>query len=192
MTSARSMGSHQSAAAKSDTWLTPPEILGPLGAFDLDPCACPEPRPWPTAATMWTKADLPLQRPWFGRVWLNPPFGPRDVVTAFMRRMAEHNRGTALLFARTETDLFHRYVWDAASGVLFLRGRPHFHRPDGSRAPFNSGAPVCLISYGQIDAAALSLAEINDKIEGKYVSLDEKNMSFTRPYPRPKETLKES
>jgi hypothetical protein len=152
---ARTMGSHQSAAAQSTTWLTPPEIILALGPFDLDPCACPLPRPWPTAATQWTRADGSLARAWTGRVWLNPPFGPKDVVTAFMRRMADHNHGTALLFARTETALFFETVWGKASALLFLKGRPHFHRADGKRARANSGAPVVLIAYGVSDAERL-------------------------------------
>lgn len=36
-----------------DEWLTPPEILRALGAFDLDPCA-PVVRPWETAAKHYT------------------------------------------------------------------------------------------------------------------------------------------
>lgn len=43
------MSGHQSARMKNDEWLTPPEILRALGAFDLDPCA-PVVRPWETAA----------------------------------------------------------------------------------------------------------------------------------------------
>lgn len=39
--SARAMGSHQSARAKTTTWLTPPELIQALGPFDLDPCASP-------------------------------------------------------------------------------------------------------------------------------------------------------
>jgi hypothetical protein len=151
----RSMGSHQSARAKSDTWLTPPEILLALGAFDLDPCAAPLPRPWPTATEMWTREDSPLTRPWKGRIWCNPPFGPKAVVIAFMRRVAEHNNGIALLFARTETELFFETVWGRASAVLFLKSRPHFHRQDGTRARANSGAPVVLIAYGEADAERL-------------------------------------
>lgn len=51
--------------------------------------------------------------------------------------------------------MFYRSVWGVADAVLFVRGRPHFHRPDGSRAPFNSGAPIALIAYGPPNAAAL-------------------------------------
>jgi hypothetical protein len=151
----RTMGSHQSARAISTTWLTPPEIIGALGHFDLDPCACPEPEPWVTASEHWTVGDRSLLREWQGRVWLNPPFGPKPLVLMFMRRMADHNRGIALLFARTETELFHETVWGRAAAVLFLKGRPHFHRQDGTRAKANSGAPVVLIAYGAGDAERL-------------------------------------
>lgn len=167
VTSRRSMGSHQSASAGTHTWLTPPDILGALGPFDLDPCACPLPRPWPTAETMWTREDGPLRREWFGRVWLNPPFGPKPLVTAFMRRIAEHGRGTALLFARTETELFFELVWNRASALLFLKGRPHFHHQDGRRAAANSGAPVTLIAYGDDDATRLQACGL----EGRYLPL---------------------
>jgi hypothetical protein len=163
----RSMGSHQSASAGSHTWLTPPEILHALGLFDLDPCACPLPRPWPTAETMWTREDGPLRREWFGRVWLNPPFGPKPTIAAFMRRMAEHRRGTALLFARTETELFFETVWKRATGLLFLKGRPHFHHQDGRRAAANSGAPVTLIAYGDDDARQLR----DSGLAGRFLTL---------------------
>ena len=69
-----SMSGHQSARMKSDTWLTPPEILRALGVFDLDPC-CPPDMPWPTAAAMISPPRDGLSEAWHGRVWLNPPFG---------------------------------------------------------------------------------------------------------------------
>jgi hypothetical protein len=164
----RSMGSHQSAAAKSHVWLTPPQILAALGEFDLDPAAAPEPRPWATAAVHWTAADKPLETPWFGRVWLNPPFGPRKLLDAFMARMAAHDCGIALLAARTETATFHRYVWQPALGVLFLRGRPHFHHANGARAAANSGAPIALVSYGPGDTRRLRTCGL----PGKFMALD--------------------
>lgn len=40
------MGSHHSARAMKDEWLTPPGIVSALGEFDLDPCS-PVDRPWP-------------------------------------------------------------------------------------------------------------------------------------------------
>ena len=147
------MSSHQSARAKSTTYLTPPDILRTLGQFDLDPCAAPSPRPWPTAARHIELPEDGLAAEWSGRVWCNPPFGRE--AAAWLERMAAHGNGIALVPARTETAMFYRSVWCVASGVLFLRGRPHFHRADGARLPFNSGAPIALIAYGESNAGAL-------------------------------------
>jgi hypothetical protein len=149
------MGGHHSPASETVVWLTPPDILSALGDFDLDPCACSEPRPWPTARTHFTVEDDGLTKPWFGRVWMNPPYGPPKVVGPWMRRMADHGAGTALIFARTETALFFETVWRRAAACLFLEGRLFFCRPDGTQAGHNAGAPSVLVAYGEYDAKGL-------------------------------------
>lgn len=85
-----SLSGHQSAAMKSDTWLTPPQWIKALGPFDLDPC-CPPVMPWPTAAKMLTEAQDGLATPWEGRVWLNPPFGQQAAL--WLAKMAQHGNG---------------------------------------------------------------------------------------------------
>lgn len=147
-----SLSAHQSARMENDEWLTPPEILAKLGQFDLDPCA-PVIRPWDTAQRHFTVHNNGLAQPWHGRVWCNPPFG-REAVK-WLRRMAEHGNGIALIPARTETAMFYECVWGAADAVLFMEGRPHFHYVTGARAPFNSGAPICLVAYGLSNVMAL-------------------------------------
>lgn len=149
------MGTHQSSAMDSDEWLTPPEILASLGEFDLDPCAAPEPRPWPTARRHIVRADNGLARGWEGRVWLNPPYGGPSVVGPWLRRMARHGDGIALIFARTETEVFFETVWRAADAVLFFAGRLFFYRPNGIRAKANAGAPSCLVAYGERNVEAI-------------------------------------
>lgn len=144
-TLALGMGGHQSASAQNVVWLTPPDLLAKLGHFDLDPCAA-ESQPWPTAKHHRTIQDDGLSEAWFGVVWCNPPYGSET--GQWLRRMSNHNNGMALIFARTETQDWHRWVWPWASGILFLRGRLHFHRPDGQRAELNAGAPSALIAYG--------------------------------------------
>lgn len=52
--------------------------------------------------------------------------------------------------------MFFSQVWSKADALLFLRGRLYFHRPDGTRAAANSGAPSVLIAYGKKDAAILA------------------------------------
>lgn len=144
---------HQTNSPASNVeWLTPPGLIAALGEFDLDPCT-PVLMPWPTARRRYTLADDGLIQPWFGRVWLNPPFGPH--AAKWLRRMREHGDGIALVPARTETRMFFESVWGWAHGVCFLKGRPRFHYPDGRRSRSSINAPVCLIAYGEGNLAAL-------------------------------------
>jgi len=149
------MGGHQSAAMKKDEWLTPPEIIGALGGFDLDPCA-PVVRPWATAREHYTIEDDGLGQEWSGRVWLNPPYGKHTGV--WLSKLAVHGDGIALIFARTETKMFREHVWGKADAVLFLIGRLFFCHVTGQQAKHNAGAPSCLVAYGgrNVDALATS------------------------------------
>lgn len=147
-----------------DEWLTPPTLIKALGEFDLDPCA-PVNRPWPTAANHLTTDDDGLLTPWIGRVWCNPPYGTQT--GEWLRKLAAHGNGIALIFARTETANFFNYIWNRASGVLFLKGRIKFHHASGEVAVYNCGAPSCLVAYGARNAAVLE----NCSIPGKFVSL---------------------
>ena len=162
----KGMGGHQSAKAFKDEWLTPPEIVNALGKFDLDPCS-PINRPWPTAEKHLTILDDGLTKDWphNKRVFLNAPYG--QALWLWMQKLAEHGTGTSLLFARTETKGFCRWVWDEATAVLFIQGRLHFHHVTGERAPRNSGAPSVLAAYGQDDADILHDSGIN----GKFIPL---------------------
>lgn len=153
----RAMGSHEAPTGGTDEWLTPPELIKALGTFDLDPCS-PINRPWPTARNHFTIEDNGISKPWAGRVWLNPPYANPG---AWMSKLADHGTGTALLFARTETLMWHRDVWPRARAVLFIRGRLYFHSVDGRRAPMNAGAPSALIAYGHEDAEALRVSSID-------------------------------
>lgn len=156
---------HRGHEGKNNEWLTPPEIVQALGEFDLDPCS-PVNRPWRTAKSHYTTEDDGLTKPWIGRVWLNPPYGPHT--GKWLRRLACHGRGTALIFARTETEMFFEHVWGKASALLFIKGRLHFHYVDGTRAAANSGAPSVLISYGDEDAQILR----DCGIKGAYIRLE--------------------
>lgn len=149
--------SHERTSTGKDEWLTPPEIIEALGAFDLDPCA-PVVRPWPTASEHFTINDDGLARPWHGRVWLNPPYGTK--AKHWMRRMAAHGNGIALVFARTETSMFFESVWGEADSVLFVKGRLTFRNVDGSKPAFAGGAPSCLIAYGAANTEHLAKCSI--------------------------------
>lgn len=151
------IGSH-SARSQTDEWLTPPALIEKLGPFDLDP-ATPFDMPWATAAERYSVDDDGLSAPWHGRVWLNPPYSH---IGPWMARLAEHGDGIALVFARTDTQWWFDSVWGRASGLLFMRGRVTFYRPDGTmgNAGHNSGGPSVLIAYGAKNAVRLRTAGV--------------------------------
>lgn len=138
---------HTRGTKTTDSWITPRWILERFGPFDLDPCAC-DPMPWPSAHRMITEKEDGLSIPWNGLAWCNPPYG--KALAIWLKRMADHNNGIALIFARTDTKAFQEWVFPKASGILFLRGGLTFHKPDGSLPDggFNSGGPSCLVAYG--------------------------------------------
>lgn len=153
----RPVQAHRRELGGTDVWLTPPWLVNTLGPFDLDPCAAPEPRPWPTAHKHYTAEIDGLRQPWHGRCWVNPPYSDNE---PWLSRLADHGHGIALVFARTETAAFHRQVWGRASALLFLKGRVTFHLPDGRPGRFNGGAPSVLVAYGQRDAEMLATCGI--------------------------------
>ena len=162
------LGSHQTSVGKTQVHITPRWIIDRLGPFDLDPAAA-DPRPWNCAQRNFTECDDGLAREWNGRVWLNPPFD-RYQVARWIQRLAEHGRGTALLHARTEADWFEP-IWKSASGILFMADRIHFHRPDGTRQPANSGAPPVLVAFGEEDLARLRASGVRGFLATKWCEI---------------------
>lgn len=166
----RGIGGHQRAfVGKTDEWLTPPDIIEKLtrhhGPFDLDPCS-PINRPWDTAKKHFTIEDNGLSQKWMGSAWLNPPYGPQTAL--WLQKMANHNDGVVLIFARTETDMFFKYIWNVATSILFIKGRLYFHRVDGTRGKSNSGGPSVLVAYGEKNDERIRMSSI----AGKYLRID--------------------
>ncbi len=117
-------------------WYTPPDIIerarAVLGAIDLDPASSDVAQQW-IKATVYYTAETPIQQPWSGRVWLNPPF---DDTPAWVDRLdGEYMQGdvtTAVLLVNSAPgyvwweDLWRRWP------VCMLRERLCFCRADGT------------------------------------------------------------
>lgn len=148
----------------TDEWYTPPELITQLGVngFDLDPCAPVEPL-YPTAKRMYDRRQNGLFQPWNGRVWLNPPYS-RPLIEQFVAKMVEHNNGIALLFNRCDSRMFQELIFPNMAGILFMRRRIKFLRPDGSRGN-SPGCGSVLIAFGQENARILQ----ESGIEGHYL-----------------------
>lgn len=136
----------------NDEWYTPPQIIRALGHFDLDPARGPECKN-ETAAKHY--ATDGLDRPWFGRVWLNPPFSN---ARPWILKMVEHGNGIALVFVRTDAKWFQDAI-KAAGSVFLFHGRISFIRPDStvSRCPLG----CALIPFGAENRAAVAAAKLD-------------------------------
>ena len=144
-------------------WLTPPELVIKLGEFDLDPCS-PIDAPFLQAKNNFTIIDDGLSKDWFGRVYLNPPYGRG--MELWLEKLKFHGNGIALIFARTETKCFFEHIWNDADAILFVKGRIRFYHISGIQAG-TPGAPSVFIAYGKENALALK----NSGIEGRYLDL---------------------
>jgi hypothetical protein len=101
----------------SDDYWTPKWIFDALGVqFDLD-VACPPEGPAHTPAHHWyTQETDGLTSPWYGTVFMNPPFSK---TAPWVHKWIEHGNGIALLPVVKETKWV-RQLWDSeAKSVWF-------------------------------------------------------------------------
>jgi site-specific DNA-methyltransferase (adenine-specific) len=110
-------------------------IKAKWGPFDLDPCC--EIRTQ-KAPSFFTKEDDGLNKPWFGRVFMNPPYGEKNL-RVWMRKAYEESLRGATVFclvpAQTGAVWFHD--WALRGKIHFLKGKVYFLL-DGEKI----GAPI--------------------------------------------------
>lgn len=143
------------AAGKSDDWFTPKYIFDALGlVFDLD-VAAPEEGPRYVPCRSWLHENS-LDQVWWGLVWMNPPFGPRNGLTPWLAKFLRHGTGVALTPDRTSAPWFQQAARQMDC-ILFVSPKVKFERPDGSigRSP---GSGVALMAKGEIARDALRAA----------------------------------
>ncbi len=155
---------HESSKNKTVEWYTPRHIFDALGIeFDLDPCSPGKDIvPWVPAKRHLTIENNGLMAKWEGNVWMNPPYGSNTPY--WLERLAMHGNGIALLFSRTDTLWFHRFVV-MATAICFMKGRQIFiHEKNANayaegrllnNAMERPGSGNMLIAYGEENAIAL-------------------------------------
>lgn len=146
---------------QKDEWITPRHITDALGHIDLDPCA-PITPPWEISDFRYDIRDDGLLKPWNGFVFCNPPYGTQTKL--WLKRMKEYaGGGIALIFARTDTKMFHDYIFDGATSILFIKGRLSFCDVTGKKGG-TAGAPSCLVAYGEEAHGRLKSSGIKGKL----------------------------
>lgn len=119
----------------SDEWYTPEHIVSRveemLGRIDLDPCSN-QGRNIPAVEHLY-KGDDGLQHGWWGRVFMNPPFGPngrnisswnRKLITEYQSRHTTE----AIALVPANRECFRTFV---EHPVCVLYDRLRFLRPEG-------------------------------------------------------------
>lgn len=123
----------------SDEWYTPDTLVAALGTFDLDPSTSLQ-RGRQLAQRFYTIEDDGLVAPWFGRVWLNPPFSD---IRPWVERMREHNNGIMLCFSRTDANWFVDLT-RFCGGVFLIQRRLQFWRPEQNK---NQRCPLGVVLF---------------------------------------------
>lgn len=139
---------HESSRNESFEWYTPPEVFDALGVrFDLDPCSPGAGLSFVPADKHLTIVDDGLATPWdpADLVWVNPPYGSET--PKWMRKLAAHGNGIALVFARTDVAWFHE-VMPKASVVCFVKSRIRFYKGSIESQGGSPGAGSMLIAFG--------------------------------------------
>lgn len=113
-------------------WYTPAPIVAAvvaaLGAVDCDPCSNAPPYNVP-ATEHYTAVENGLLQPWYGRIFMNPPYGKTALPAWIDKLTAEQTAGrvTAAITLTpdsTDTRWFQR-LW-TADALCFVRGRINF------------------------------------------------------------------
>jgi len=155
------LGPEDSFAARvltGDDYYTPKEVMERVrecfgGSISLDPASHPVANRVVAADTFYGKQENGLAQPWFGDVWLNPPFEKWPAFAA--KAVAEINRGEvrqlfALLSAPTVTTAYIAPLLASMSLMVVLRKRIEFWGPlvdDGNGTAASSGH--LLLYYGK-------------------------------------------
>jgi hypothetical protein len=125
------MALHEQCVGATDEWYTPPHVFEALGcSFDVD-VASPgrDVTPWIPAITFIT-ADS-LLRPWYGFIWMNPPFGGRNGLVPWLDKFFDYGNGIALVPDRTSAPWWQDAA-RRADRILFVAPKLKFIGADGN------------------------------------------------------------
>jgi phage N-6-adenine-methyltransferase len=128
-------------------WYTPAEIIhdarAVLEVIDLDPASSDQAQRNVQARQYFTLKDDGLAQPWFGNVWLNPPYAQPFIQYFTDKMIAEVDARrvtSAIILTHNYTDTaWFQKLARKANAVCFPKGRIRFEAPDGTLAAPTQG-----------------------------------------------------
>jgi hypothetical protein len=146
-----------SLPTKSNEWYTPSRYIEAarqvMGSIDLDPASCELANRTVQAKQYYTKRDNGLLQPWYGNIWLNPPYGfihpemkrsPNSWQKVFVEHaLAKYEAGYVnqiilLLLGSTVFRTYFQSLWQYP--VCLNPIQTKFTREDGSTSQFGFGS----------------------------------------------------
>lgn len=128
-------------SSKTDLWSTPQDFFNKLDKefhFNLDPASTHENA---KCEKHYTVEENGLIQDWQGHVvFCNPPYGreiAKWVEKAYIESKKDNTTVVMLIPSRTDTKWFHKYIYNVAKEIRFIKGRLKFGGSKNS-APFPS------------------------------------------------------
>lgn len=140
----------------TNEWYTPAKYIEAarevMHGIDLDPASCELANQTVKAARYYTEQDNGLLQPWYGNIWLNPPYGrmyKNTGTTAFVSRLIrDYEQGNiqqAIIL--TMLGMYARWFFRLLDyPICYLEEKPIFYRPDGTNGKL--GFAACCFYLG--------------------------------------------
>jgi site-specific DNA-methyltransferase (adenine-specific) len=143
--------------SNSNEWYTPQPLFDKIQEvldikFTLDPCATKESA---KCKKYYIKEDNGLLQDWSGEiVFINPPYS-RDLQPKFIKKAVDFSilskdcSCTLLIPARTDTKIWHEYIFKYASKILFIKGRIKFQTMEDGELVYKQAAtfPSAIVMF---------------------------------------------
>ena len=151
-------------SAKSNEWYTPEKYVEAarevLGSFDLDPASCLVANTVVKAQKFYTLKDDGLTKEWYGRIWLNPPYGDAGpkFVAKLLQAYKDGNVTEAIVLVNSHcTDAkWFQPLFDYP--MCFTDHRPKFWTKDGEGSSPTHGS--AFVYLGKNDGLFLAVFKI--------------------------------
>lgn len=119
----------------SNEWWTPPQYIDAarqlMGGIDLDPASCEAANDVVGADEIFDQEADGLSQRWFGRIWLNPPYG--RLSGAFVKKLVDEfddgnvEQATVLVNSNATDTQWFKPLWDRV--LCFTNHRIDFRSP---------------------------------------------------------------